>query len=215
MPKSNAHASATEIETDRDRPTGAGAAPGRQDRQPRAETRRGRTEARSLQFYALLNQNPAIGPIPRHAIAGQTIARGEFRGLARWITGPVAAQGPKGSANERRAPTSDVQEEGSREEAELGIILAGIADDVRRHAVAACDAVTADFAARVAHARRHLSRDLLPATLSALYLQRRAALAAVKRNAAIELAGRKKAAIAARRRPAVNRAQNHPKPPPS
>lgn len=55
----------------------------------------------------------------------------------------------------------------------------------------------ADFAARAAHARKHLSPQLLAATLGAIKEQRKAALALVNRNAALELAGRRKAAVAA------------------
>jgi hypothetical protein len=52
----------------------------------------------------------------------------------------------------------------------------------------------ADFAARMAHARKHLSPQLLAATLAAIKEQRRAALTLISRNAASELAARKKAA---------------------
>jgi hypothetical protein len=55
----------------------------------------------------------------------------------------------------------------------------------------------ADFAARVAHARKHLSPHLLAAVLVSFKDQRKAALTAINRNAASELAARKKAAVTA------------------
>jgi hypothetical protein len=76
----------------------------------------------------------------------------------------------------------------------LAACLSSIADEVYQHASAARDGVMADFAARVAHARKHLSPHLLAATLAAIKEQRKAALALISRNAASELAARKKAA---------------------
>ena len=76
----------------------------------------------------------------------------------------------------------------------LAACLSSIADEVYRHATAARDGVMADFAARVAHARKHLSPHLLAATLAAIKEQRKAALTLISRNAASELAARKKAA---------------------
>src|ERR1700719_2473185 len=78
-------------ENDRDRPTGAGAAPGRQEQQPRAGSRRGRRDGRSAKFYELLGQMPparaqAAGEShTRSPMPSQTIIRGEFLGLAYWI----------------------------------------------------------------------------------------------------------------------------------
>jgi hypothetical protein len=60
----------------------------------------------------------------------------------------------------------------------------------------------ADFGARIADVRKRLRGHARSAALGALKEGRKAALALVKRNAAQELAGRKKAAIASRgRRP--------------
>jgi hypothetical protein len=79
----------------------------------------------------------------------------------------------------------------------LGALLVAIADEVRGHAAAAREGVMADFAARVAHARKHLSPQLLAATLAAIKEQRKAALALVNRSVALEISGRQKAAVAA------------------
>jgi hypothetical protein len=79
----------------------------------------------------------------------------------------------------------------------LGALLAVIADEVSGHATAAREGVMTDFAARAAHARKHLSPHLLASTLAAIREQRKAALALISRNMALELAGRQKAAVAA------------------
>jgi hypothetical protein len=82
----------------------------------------------------------------------------------------------------------------------LGLLLSAIDDDVHRFASAARDGINADFAARVAYARKHLPRHQLASALRGFAEARKAALALVSRNAAMEIAGRKKAALAARRR---------------
>jgi hypothetical protein len=82
----------------------------------------------------------------------------------------------------------------------LGLLLSAIDDDVNRFASAARDGINTDFVARVAHARKHLPRHQLAAALRGFAEARKAALTLVSRNAALELAGRKKAALAARRR---------------
>ena len=129
------------------------------------------------------------------AAAARIIAHGEFRGLARWMTSafpsraslPPAQEGPGTGPHDQ----NDDPSEGS---VELATYLGSIADEVYRHATAARDGVMADFAARVAHARKHLSPHLLAATLAAIKEQRKAALTLISRNAASELAARKKAA---------------------
>jgi hypothetical protein len=115
--------------------------------------------------------------------------------LAQWIAGP------SGSHSRARAQAGiDAQGEDPREGGDdLSAFLAAISDEVHRHSAAARDGVITDFAARMAHARKHLSPHLLAAALAAFKEQRKAALATVRRNAASELAGRKKAAIMASR----------------
>jgi hypothetical protein len=127
---------------------------------------------------------PVVSHGPEYAEKRQITAQGEFRGHARWVTSPYAG--------------IDAQSEDPREGSDgLGALLAAIDDEVGRHTTAARDGVTADFAARVAHARKHLSPHLLAATLATIKEQRKAALAQIGRNAANELAGRKKAAVEA------------------
>jgi hypothetical protein len=135
---------------------------------------------------------------PNHALPAQTVAQGEFRGLARWMTKPYASRTPVPLFERHPEAGIDAQSEDPRDASDsLSALLAAIDDEVSQHAAAACDGVMADFAARVAHARRHLSPHLLAATLAAIKEQRKAALALIKRNAATERAGRKKAAIMA------------------
>jgi hypothetical protein len=138
-------------------------------------------------------------------------ALGEFLGSARWIMTPNSNATPEQNFTpERAAPdwkenfaeTPDSQNAGDTgSDTELGPLLGAIADDVHAIAGAAREGVLADFAARVAHARRHQSGPQLLATLAALAQARKAALAVVKQNAALELAGRKKAALTAHRLP--------------
>jgi hypothetical protein len=143
---------------------------------------------------------PAFGRRgPEYAAAAQIITSGEFRGLARYLANPYAPHAP-GRAIARQHPGTgiDARGEDPREGAEaLSALLGAIADEVHQHAAAARDGVLSDFAARVAHAHKHLSPHLLVAALAAFKEQRKAALAIISRNAASELAGRKKAAIMA------------------
>jgi len=119
--------------------------------------------------------------------------------MARWLTIPGPARHTQHlSEPERPVAGIDAGSEDPREDSDgLGALLASIADDVHHHATAARNGVIADFAGRAMHARRHLSRHLLAATLAAIKEARKAALALISRNAAMELAGRKKAAIGA------------------
>jgi hypothetical protein len=138
---------------------------------------------------------------PDHAMRAQIIAQGEFRGLARWLTSADAArQSSRVPEAERPAAGIDAGSEDPGEDHDgLGALLAAIANDVQHRAAAARSGVMADFAGRAAHARKHMSRHLLAATLAAIKEQRKAALALIARNAASELEGRKKAAITAGR----------------
>jgi hypothetical protein len=139
-------------------------------------------------------RNASKDPVPE-----QIIAKGEFRGLARWLTSPFAtAAQDKGIFPVRPGDGTGYSEDPAGASDDLAALLDAIADDVQRHASAARDGVLADFAARAAHARKHLSRNLLTATLAAIRQQRKAALALIGRNAALERAGRREAAIAAR-----------------
>jgi hypothetical protein len=189
-----------------DRPTGAGAAPGRQDLQPRAGSQRGSQDTRSTKFYAHLAQMPHPGItsaggkfLSGYPATAQIIVRGEFVGSARWITcasAPEARQqnleperpsAPVGIAAEGEDPTEP--------NSDLGLLLAAITDDVQGRAAAARDGVRADFAGRITYARKHLSPDQRAAALRALVEARKTALALINQSAALELAGRKKAAL--------------------
>jgi hypothetical protein len=120
--------------------------------------------------------------------------------MARWAASRHPAAEALAHIGERPSAGIDAQGEDPRAGSDaLTGLLDYMNDEVHRHAAVARDAVSADFAARVAHARKHLSPSLLAATLAALKAQRRAALAQISRNAAAELAGRKKIAIMASR----------------
>jgi hypothetical protein len=135
----------------------------------------------------------------KNPAAAQIIVQGEFRGMARWLTSPRAASPPSRIPEpERPAAGIDAGSEDPLESGdELGALLASIADDVHHRATAARNGVLADFAGRAMHARRHLSRHLIAATLAAIKEARKAALALIAQNARLELSGRKEAAIAA------------------
>jgi hypothetical protein len=158
---------------------------------------------------------PAVGRHgPEYAAAAQIITLGEFRGMARWLTIPGPARHTQHlSEPERPVAGIDAGSEDPREDSDgLGALLASIADDVQHRATATRDGVIADFAGRAMHARKHLSRHLLAATLAALKEQRKAALALISRNAAVELAGRKKGAIEAFEGNGPRRGNKGPKP---
>jgi hypothetical protein len=132
-----------------------------------------------------------------YPLFGQMVAQGEFRGLARWVTSPLASDKFTRAISPERPGIDANGEDPGDVSGGLGALLASIADEVHAHAAAAREGVMADFAARVLHARKHFSRSLLVATLASIREQRKAALALVNRNAALEIAGRQKAAIAA------------------
>lgn len=142
------------------------------------------------------------GPLLRSTAAGQIAARSRFRGLAHWITDPYAGRLSR-AEDFPYGPSSGIdghaEDPGEGEDA-LDGLLAGIADEVHAHAAAARDGVMAGFAAQVAHARKHLSPQLLAAALAAIKQQRDAVLAFINRNAADEIAARRKAVIKAFRR---------------
>jgi hypothetical protein len=125
-----------------------------------------------------------------HPPAAQSIALGEFVGSARWVT------------TGRADPAPSEYEAG---DGELGLLLGAIAEDVHQITAAVRAGILADFAARAAHARRHLPRHQIADALAAIKQARAAALAVAGQNAKAELQGRKKAAIATRRRPSAKR----------
>jgi hypothetical protein len=125
------------------------------------------------------------------------IAQGAFRASARWIASRFGSHSP-GTAFARAQPGAGIDGYGEdpREGGdELSGQLGAIADEVHRHAAAARNGVRTDFAARIAHARKHLSPHLLAAALATFKEQQKVALAAISRNAALELASRRKAML--------------------
>jgi hypothetical protein len=126
--------------------------------------------------------------------------RGGFRGQATWIA--------------RRS--SNVRAGG-----DLPAILAAIADDIEHAANAASAAVMAEYAAKVAYARKHFPRALLAGDIRAFKEARDAALAVIKQNAKAARAARREAAIIRHRKrfcvvgrssPHQSQAPNGPKP---
>ena len=113
---------------------------------------------------------------------------GEFRGQARWIRTPVAITAP----NEVEG-FAEVISDG--EDNELGIILSAIAEEVQRDAAAASAGVIAEFVGRMRHARKFLPRELLQGALQSLQEALKAALTLIKRQAAVQLAERRKVAV--------------------
>jgi hypothetical protein len=131
----------------------------------------------------------------------RAVALGEFLGEKRWLLARYPRSAPVDDLGPVR-PRADHSQASEQPEIDptLGLLLEAIADDVHRIASAARDGIIAEFAARVTHARKYLPRNQVSAAVRGLAEARKAALALVKRNAAAELAGRKKAALAARRR---------------
>jgi len=80
------------------------------------------------------------------------------------------------------------------DDSEFGQVLGAIADEVHRHCAAVCAGITAEFAARCAHARRTLPRNQLAGALQAFSEARKAAFAHARREASLALQARKQAA---------------------
>jgi hypothetical protein len=151
----------------------------------------------------------------------QTIVVGQFVGSARWVTAPHGEISHGAPLAPTRPATNAQQDFAAAAEAvcgaqdtELGAILGGIAEEVHQIAVAVRAGIMADFAARAAHARKHLPRHLIAGALAAIRQARGAALAVARQNTKAELQGRKKAAVATRRRPRRNRAKPTDQSPP-
>lgn len=116
---------------------------------------------------------------------------------------------PTSSAKENFAATGHgrakgaVEADGSEEtgsDAALGAVLNAIDRDVNARSEASRIGIVAEFAARIAYARKYLPRNQVSAAVAAIVQVRKAALAILKQTAAQERAGRKKAAMLAWRR---------------
>jgi hypothetical protein len=122
-----------------------------------------------------------------------------FLAEERWITMPHPYSAPLDDVIPVRPMVGG--EEGSEADPTLGPLLGVIADDVHHIAAAARAGVTADFALRVAHARKYMRGPQLAAALHGIAEARKAALAIIGRDAAAELAARKRIAIEAHTNP--------------
>jgi hypothetical protein len=95
---------------------------------------------------------------------------------------------------EARAPAAGA------DDTRLSDLLAAIGEDVARDSAAASQAIMQEFAGKISQAR-HLPRDQRRAAVAAFKRDRSAALAAVKTRAATDLASRRKAIMEAHGRP--------------
>jgi hypothetical protein len=174
-----------------DKSSGAGAAPGRQNLQPRARSERGKQGSGNEEFFRFLSRMLLSNGQPR-SVTGSNPDKagtlGEFRGQARWISAAYVT-----AEHNRVAGAGDASTDG--EDKELGTILTAIAEDVQRFSAAACAGIMAEFSGRMQHARRFLPPRQVAGALQALKEARSAALATIKRNAAADLAARREAAV--------------------
>jgi len=188
----------------RDEPPGAGAAPGRKNLKPLSPKKNEERLTRNTRFYAALGRMHHTAPSrrsTRHApwARGRADALGELLAEKRLLTAPhIPASTTDHAAPRRPVPPED--DDHPVADSELGSLLDAIASDVHKTASAARDGVMTEFAARAAHARKHLSRNQLAAALKEIEEARKAALALIKQNETAELSARRSAALAARRR---------------
>jgi len=129
----------------------------------------------------------SYGPGLRSESTNEARTRGEFRAQSLWM---LAGNAPSGDAPSGKADAGD-----AGEDTELAQILSAIAEDVQRKAATVSRAVLADYAGKIAHARKHLPRHQLAGAVRAYAEARTAALAVIKQAAASELTARRKAAI--------------------
>jgi hypothetical protein len=136
-----------------------------------------------------------------HPAARQTITRGEFVGLACWITSARTAESPQRDFEPTRPDTSGGIAAQGEDPAEMSLdlaaLLSAITEDVQGRAAAVRAGIRAEFAGRIRHVRKHVSGFARAAAISALGEARKAALSTLNQSAALELAGRKRAAIQA------------------
>jgi hypothetical protein len=90
---------------------------------------------------------------------------------------------------------------GAGDDNELGNLLAAISDEVQRMTSGTCQAIAAEYAGKIAHARQSLPRDQAAGAVSALKAARQAALTLARKSAAAIATGRREAAICAHRKP--------------
>ena len=133
-------------------------------------------------------------------LSARWITIGEFCGSARWHTTakaePALTDGWRGGAREVAIP---VQAEEDTD---------AVGDEIQIAAAAAAAGVIADSAARIAYARKHVPRHQLAAAIASINAMRKAALATINRNAAMELAAKRRLVQMRRKRPHP-RTSNH------
>jgi hypothetical protein len=117
---------------------------------------------------------------------------GDWVASAHWTTSPA----PKVDHGAHKKPAQD-----PIENLELIEALAAISEDVWRHCAAVCAGIDADFAGRIAHARKTLPRSQVTAAVHSLAQARKTALQAARQMAKAELFARREAAIVRYRRP--------------
>jgi hypothetical protein len=199
----------TAIEDDRDKPSGAGVAPERQDEEPRAGPRRGKGGNGKTAFFAYLSRR--LGADARQAPTKRlpqqaTLADGSetspaaFRNEAHQITARLTAAQSGHASDAGYGGASD-------DDSDLRIILAAIAEDVERWSAGARDGIEAKYAGQIAFARRHLSRHQVAGAIRAIIECRNAEVALIGRAAETERASRVDAALRKSRgkSPATNR----------
>jgi hypothetical protein len=179
---------------------GAAAAPDSQSDQLRVRTKRRTGGNGSTGFGIYLrrvphsNGQPSLPVVPRLGgficwSADEARTRGEFRAQACWMPARVSAS----------VDTADgIADAG--EDTELAQILDAIVADVQRNAAGARDAVMAEYAAKITHARKTLPRHQAAGAVRAFMDAQAAALTHIAKEASAEIAGRRAAAMNARRR---------------
>lgn len=131
-------------------------------------------------------------------------ALGEFRAFARLAAMPYSTTHAAAFLKPTRpAPSAAAPPDGAGDGAAddgLGALLAAIASEVHSRTAGASAALSAEFGARIAYARKTLPRDQAAAEIAALKLARKAALKFVRESAALEVKGRQKQARVSWRR---------------
>jgi hypothetical protein len=168
-------------------------------------------EFRPPVHYAPLKRGPSLGSVMRFGFGadvgcshsfGAVVGRGaDYRiELSRSITSSSRpAEYLRESGSGEVSGSSQGDTDGGN--AELTQLLGAIADEVCRHCAMVCQGIVAQSAARRTSARNILSKDQIDAALAAISAECRAALAAARRDAKIELAGRLRAMKARYGRP--------------
>jgi hypothetical protein len=177
------------IEDDRDKPSGAGVAPERQEEEPRARTKRGKSGSGKQAFFPYLARmlftrssppekqqvHRASGPIESRAYA-----TGEFENAGRILCARLV----------RQEIDYNTEHTAAGDDSELSKIIAAITEDVERWAAGARQGVSAKYAGQIDFARKHLPRHLVAGAIRAIIDNRSVELAFIRERAAAERAQR-------------------------